>query len=67
MKNRMEVSSIMRELRLTNINCKFEAESLATEQNFEVRFFFVKKLNLGLMSHSTVPHDSFSVKILLQS
>merc|ERR1712018_401064 len=35
MKNRMEVSSIMRELRLTNINCKFEAESLATEQNFE--------------------------------
>ena len=36
MKNRMEVSSIMRELRLSNINCKFEAEQLATDQNFEV-------------------------------
>jgi len=35
MKNRMEVSSIMRELRLSNINCKFEAEQLATDQNFE--------------------------------
>ena len=37
MKNRMEVSSIMRELRLSNITCKFDAEQLATEQNFEVR------------------------------
>jgi breast cancer metastasis-suppressor 1-like protein len=36
MKNRMEVSSILRELRLTNINCKFDAEQLATQQNFEV-------------------------------
>lgn len=35
MKNRMEVSSIMRELRLSNITCKFDAEQLATEQNFE--------------------------------
>ena len=39
MKNRMEVSSIMRELRLSNINCKFEAEQLATEQNFEVNYY----------------------------
>ena len=37
MKNRMEVSSVLRELRLSNINCKFDAEQLATEQNFEVR------------------------------
>ena len=37
MKNRMEVSTVLRELRLANINCKFEAEQLATQQNFEVR------------------------------
>jgi len=35
MKNRMEVSTVLRELRLANINCKFEAEQLATQQNFE--------------------------------
>lgn len=35
MKNRMEVSTVMRELRLSNINCKFEAEQLATQQNYE--------------------------------
>merc|ERR1712241_686812 len=35
MKNRMEVSSVLREMRLNNINCKFEAEQLATDQNFE--------------------------------
>ena len=43
MKNRMEVSTVLRELRLANINCKFEAEQLATQQNFEVRnlnFYF---------------------------
>ena len=38
MKNRMEVSSVLRELRLSNINCKFDAEQIATEQNFEVRY-----------------------------
>ena len=38
MKNRMEVSTVLRELRLTNINCKFEAEQLATQQNFQVQF-----------------------------
>ncbi len=35
MKNRMEVSTVLRELRLSNINCKFEAEQMATEQNYE--------------------------------
>lgn len=35
MKNRTEVSSILKELRLNNINCKFEAEQVATEQNFQ--------------------------------
>jgi hypothetical protein len=28
MKNRMEVGAILRELRLTNIQCKFEAEQV---------------------------------------
>ncbi len=37
MKNRMEVGAVLRELRLSNIQCKFEAEQLATEQNFQVR------------------------------
>ena len=37
MKNRMEVSTVLRELRLSNINCKFEAEQLATQQNFQVQ------------------------------
>jgi len=35
-KNRLEVGAVLRELRLTNIQCKFEAEQLATEQNFQV-------------------------------
>ena len=39
MKNRMEVSTVLRELRLNNINCKFEAEQLATQQNFQVNKF----------------------------
>merc|ERR1712141_533269 len=34
-KNRMEVLTVLRELRLNNINCKFEAEQLATQQNFQ--------------------------------
>eukprot|EP00096_Caligus_rogercresseyi_P008679 TRINITY_DN2798_c0_g1_i1.p1 TRINITY_DN2798_c0_g1~~TRINITY_DN2798_c0_g1_i1.p1 ORF type:complete len:261 (+),score=115.40 TRINITY_DN2798_c0_g1_i1:89-871(+) len=34
MKNRMEVGAILRDLRLENINCKFDAEKLATHQNF---------------------------------
>ena len=37
MKNRMEVGAVLRELRLSNIQCKFEAEQMATEQNFQVR------------------------------
>jgi len=35
MKNRMEVSSVLRELRLANINSKFDSEHSATQQNFE--------------------------------
>lgn len=35
MKNRMEVSSVLREMRLANITCKYEAEQLATQQNYE--------------------------------
>ena len=35
MKNRMEVSSVLRELRLANINCKFDSEQTATQQNFD--------------------------------
>merc|ERR1711860_450520 len=35
MKNRMEVSSVLREMRLNNITCKYEAEQLATQQNYE--------------------------------
>ena len=38
MKNRMEVGAVLRDLRLSNISCKFEAEQLATEQNFKVRY-----------------------------
>lgn len=36
MKNRMEVGTILRELRLANIQCKYDAEVLANEQNFQV-------------------------------
>ena len=36
MKNRMEVGAVLRELRLSNIQCKFEAQQMATEQNFQV-------------------------------
>ncbi len=35
MKNRMEVSTVLRDMRLRNINCKFDAEQLATDQNFQ--------------------------------
>ncbi len=38
MRNRMEVGGVLRELRLSNINCKYEAEALANEQNFNVSF-----------------------------
>ena len=37
MKNRMEVGGVLRELRLKNITCKYEAEELAAHQNFEVK------------------------------
>merc|ERR1712141_879675 len=30
-----EVSSVLRELRLANINCKFDSEQTATQQNFD--------------------------------
>lgn len=48
MKNRMEVSTVLRELRLNNINCKYEAEQMATEQNFEVESstYFRAKINV---------------------
>ena len=36
MKNRMEVGAVLRELRLQNIKCKYDAEQLANEQNFKV-------------------------------
>ena len=36
MKNRMEVGGVLRELRLKNISCKYDAEELAAHQNFEV-------------------------------
>ena len=36
MKNRMEVGAILRELRLQNIKCKYDAEQIANEQNFKV-------------------------------
>ena len=36
MKNRMEVGAVLRDLRISNIECKFQAEQLATEQNFQV-------------------------------
>lgn len=35
MKNRMEVGAILRELRLQNIKCKYDAEQMANEQNFK--------------------------------
>ena len=35
-KNRMEVGAILRELRLQNIKCKYDAEQVANEQNFKV-------------------------------
>lgn len=33
----MEVGAVLRELRLQNIKCKYDAEQLANEQNFKVR------------------------------
>jgi len=35
MKNRMEVGTVLRELRLENIRCKYNAEIIANEQNFQ--------------------------------
>lgn len=37
MKNRMEVGAVLKELRLQNIKCKYDAEELAAQQNFEVK------------------------------
>ena len=42
MKNRMEVGAILRELRLQNIKCKYDAEQLANEQNFKVNLILSK-------------------------
>ena len=36
MKSRMEVGAVLRDLRLQNIKCKYDAEELAAQQNFEV-------------------------------
>ena len=35
MTSRMEVGAVLRDLRLQNIKCKYDAEILANEQNFE--------------------------------
>ena len=40
MKNRMEVGTVLRGLRLENIRCKYDAEIIANEQNFQVRVLF---------------------------
>lgn len=37
MKNRLEVGTVLLEMRRTNIKNKFDAECLATDQNLEVR------------------------------
>jgi len=37
MMNRLEVGTVLRDLRVANIKCKHDAETLATEQNFAVR------------------------------
>ena len=46
MKNRMEVGTVLRELRLENIRCKYNAEIIANEQNFQVRESELKIINL---------------------
>eukprot|EP00094_Tigriopus_californicus_P001079 TCALIF_01044-PA protein Name:"Similar to brms1l Breast cancer metastasis-suppressor 1-like protein (Xenopus laevis)" AED:0.22 eAED:0.22 QI:0/0/0/0.66/0.5/0.66/3/0/165 len=35
LRNRLEVGQVLKELRLANIQCKFDAEMLATDQNYE--------------------------------
>ncbi|GAB6025071.1 hypothetical protein CHUAL_010507 [Chamberlinius hualienensis] len=35
MKNRIQVAGVLREFRILNLNCKYEAEQLASQQNFE--------------------------------
>merc|ERR1711997_853699 len=35
MKTRLEVGAVLRDLRLRNITCKYDAEELAARQNFE--------------------------------
>ena len=44
----MEVGAVLRELRLQNIKCKYDAEQLANEQNFKVRIimflYFYKEI-----------------------
>ena len=39
MKNRLETSRILRDLRIANLECKYSAENLAAEQNYEVFTF----------------------------
>ncbi|PSN36344.1 Breast cancer metastasis-suppressor 1-like protein-A [Blattella germanica] len=41
MRIRTEVAGILRELRLTNIRNKFDAEELAAKQNYEVDIFII--------------------------
>ena len=45
MKNRMEVGAVLRELRLQNIKCKYDAEQLANEQNFKVSVCYTNYVN----------------------
>lgn len=35
MKNRLETSRILRDLKMSNLECKYQAEGLAAEQNYE--------------------------------
>jgi breast cancer metastasis-suppressor 1-like protein len=47
MRIRTEVAGILREFRLTNIRNKFEAEELASSQNYEV--FILQMEVLGVL------------------
>jgi hypothetical protein len=40
MRERIEVAGILSELKITNIKCQYDAEMIASKQNFEVFFIF---------------------------
>lgn len=42
MKSRLEVASVLRQFKLTNLKHKYEAEEQAIRQNFEVLLLFFK-------------------------